>query len=743
MPRKKAADDDWGESIAEIPDLPPRRVNGRPNVEHYRARYALLSQRSIEAQSKGERFPDLKNHLELLKQEVEIAGFRFDEIEDQRTPEEKLVDFVRELQQDPESVLEKSDELLEQIKRGCEKAVALAETVILKDRIVAERILQLGKAVARLVEVALQVRAMVREEHPACWSRTVDQDTIHAIRATRLLRFLLYVMRNQETGGRGAKSVLKFAEFHAEIAWDIYKARNGIAFRKVKREFVVGAVAPKEGIVIFAPPGHGKTVIATGATALEMSLNPDMSGIYLHAVSDQSTRALGMVAGMFDPKTSDGRRRASLYPAAYLAEKGNTQGKITLWTGRAISNPTMAAYGVMTGVLGAGVIWQVWDDVVPQTDAYQEADRAKRRQILMGTYMSRQRKTGRPPFVLCVCNLWHPDDAVSNLIKAVRKGEINWAVSMHGVGGPDTRRPFFPVWPDVWSEARLRARYSEMKDPTLWAAAYMGKPIASSGAMVRDVGRFDPDSVDHREFMRTARMHLSLDPAGTNRRHSDRAGFLYIALGDCIGFDDQGNRVMETRARILDAMSLRANQTELVEHTLLFARGNRVDEIHVEVAGGFHATADLLDQAMQGTGLTVNRLPPGVQDKAMRLRNCSHLIEAQRRHGDVAPRNVVEFPLPDPDGPTEGTAEELVDQLQEFGSTKNDHLVDALTQVLNYWVRTGQIRPGEGKITRALTKYDVDATTRVSKWVRQLFKGEKRKNENTAEAMFVSAGGRV
>lgn len=432
--------------------------------------------------------------------------------------------------------------------------------------------------------------------------------------------------------------------------------------------------------------------------AEQYCLNQHHQTLFGHAMEDQAVKNLRYVRACFDPEEPQGRRRAALYPDIRLAPKGNTGAVMQLDTGGRVKQASGSAYGIKAAISGsdASRIW--FDDCVDQKEQDQESERDRTFQRINGTWLARLR--GTQGFTLTTTTLWHPDDANMRRIGLAARNEIKLKVVIQGCGGPNSSRPFEPLWPEMYDAQYLRGVYKAMRNPGLYAAAYMADPRNEGRRPIKALRYFDPESPEHIEWCQRARFYLSADPAATNREDADSAGIILAAIGPLRVVDRERGMVrLRTVMRIIEPVEIKANQLELADRIGRFIRQSprRIHGVLVETKSGLHATADLLEAKF---GIQAIRIIPGEKSKERRLKDIGTLIE--NAGADQGFEAVVEFP-------GRKDADDVVpderyhwfyDQFLKFGIVPDDHALDAVTQMVTHF--QWELAPGEGWQTARL-----------------------------------------
>lgn len=710
-------------------ELPPPFIEGRVNVEHYRAKMDFVSRRMLtDMQSeKPSRFNyDAANKW--IMEEFRLAGGSERDLIDRRTPELRAADAVLSLLEHGDSAFEQLDADLEAME--AQKALLMQRV---RDTITARRGGDIGDPLLRRCDIAELERM---EERGKAWSRRIGQ----ILRWRREIRsngklmknmkdedgcvweasnpglFMLYVGRvnNESLGQRMSNGcislVFRFGQHHAGWFESYWRAINGV---KLTPGRIQRGVKSFHTLVIVCHPGSGKSEVVMHLVARHFALHPRTQASYVHAAADEAESALGYIKNCFQANNSSGRRLRALYPGIELDKNDNNKSTMRIRLDSRVKSPTLRASGVRASVLGANNDLQIFDDVCKQQEGEQPTERERVKKILGGTWATRQRgKT----FRIIIGTIWHPSDFMADSVDRAMRGTEGVMLDLQGCGGPDSKPPFDPVWPEVYPASRLRTLYQQIRDPAIWAAAYRCNPISEETRIIKKLRYYDPNDDEHTRFIASAQFHVSLDPAATSREDCDRAGIIYAALGEVATIVGDV-KTYETRLRILEAKEIHANQVELVDRVAQFALQRPVFQVHAETKTGFHATADIFENKY---GLTVNRLEPTNKKKGVRLREVAGFID------DSMPglRAKVEFPgLRDKNGEiiSDPSWQWACSQFLNFGFAE-DHVLDATTQLVRWFAHdTGELSAGTGAASATIRRAE-DEKKKGDPWMRQVCK---------------------
>lgn len=702
--------------------MPDRMVNGVANVEYFRKRLEEFSALAIAAEERGQPFANYGAHVRAFELECKLAGIDPDTVMDQRSEMQVFEDALKLLiENDTAALFEMGDKELAALEDGfdavdsgsmsrieelIQRAAAEGRKPFSDQQVAVAR--RLGKEIRSRVKRVRALRIRARSPIPP----ETDKRMRDAVEAAHPLRFMLYVGRTNEiTMGADGTNVFRIADHHCSMAVALWEAKNGVHFhgRGLQR-----GVVKYKGCILVTPPRHGKSEFGLHATALEICLRPDdLQGIIVHAEASMASGYLQYVAKFFrDFDDAKCRRRDALYPGVGPSGRDNNQKAMRLAAGESLRDPTLRSNGVHDKRSGANCNWLYLDDPVDQEERKSEAARDATAQRVQNTWMTRM--TGERAFLLYCTTLWHENDSTCRIIKLAKEGKAQFKVLILPAGGPKDN--FKPLWPDSpYRESWLRAKYAE--DPVFYSLVYMCDPSSEEARMVRKLALFSPTlpggAIDqsHADFLSDCTSYLSIDPAATTKKESDRCGVVYGAKGFLRSkwTDDAGNehtRIIR-RLRILGAIREKCAPNQIIEAVRTFAQNNPVNTVIMETIGGFSVLADW---ARTAAGIDVTEFKPGAT-KLVRLKECQVMLDDSKRAEGVVP--VVEFPgvwedrdaiacpshpaadrhfddglarcgecrkvfnrlVPDP------SVEWLVEEIIRFGQISSDDGLDAVTQL--------------------------------------------------------------
>lgn len=734
MPRPSRNEDFPVLDLDTLFPLPPEKVGSGFNIDYFRCQFKRLNALYQHHMRYGQLLPNYKQALDGLKEEAKLAGFDPDALADTRTDAQIAESFLLQLRDMPDAAMQAAEREISAVEKTCDEAIALCHRRLSalvgkaeKEGVGAytaaelEALVSKGKSIRSLLNRARALRQRIVSPKSALEREKKRLKEIHshisgfyleAIEAARPLLFMLYVGRSDTSDlGADGTSVFRIARHHARMCVAYWLARNGVHIHKEGFQF---EAFPYEGLVLVLPPRHGKTALGMHILGLEICDHPQLQTIFLHNSSDLAEKSCQQVSKMFDITTETGRRRAAIFGHMPLSKRDNNASSMRLAAADKNRDPTISANGVGDKRSGANADFLFIDDPVDQEQAKSDAERIATINRINGTWLARRQ--GYKSFVLWLSTLWHDDDATGRIIRQSYDGDAKFKVVLMGAGGPEEH--FRPVWPDSpYGSEFLRSAFKRM-GPREYMTIYGCRPSQGEAALVKKIALYPTHlpngspTQEHADFLKGAFRWVSIDPAATASKTSDRAGILYCGVGQLETRDTDSNGNSRTehrkRLRILQASNTRATPGQVVEKIAGLALNSRVDSILIETVGAFSMLADDIRRTL---GVKVETFRPGGgRSKEVRLKDCHLMIDASQREAGINP--VVEFPgvwskrgagCTDHNGsdlviegeralckvcgkevdylrPADGV-KWLVDEILRFGSHPTDDGVDALTQL--------------------------------------------------------------
>lgn len=729
----------------DIPGMPPAKIDGEWNVDYFATLVFTATKRYYTdvLVDKGKSDFNIGAWQKFVMDGVKLVGLTERDVIDRRTEAQRAEDVYKLIAADPESIFGIPTEDLQALDRvlalKCERMDTAEQLVYqeIEGLLVGEEDARadrdkVGKAGREVIggrspkdwrrRIALVLRLRQRAKSPVppgCSSHGGWQGNQHtqksrpnliaqAMEAAHPMRFMIYTGRSgmDQTERFAQKSrtdpsdlIFDIGPHHARFCAHLWMHRNGVRpthDRENDRYFMKPGMIHYRGSVQVMAIGHGKTEIAIHLAGLEMGLRPRTTGLYLHAKEDNAAFNLAHIKRFFDPKDGIGQRYLSMFPCR-LTKKHNDGTHIRLDVKNPPKSHTFTAAGVDSKNLGIDADFQIWDDVVPQSDAEQPTERERRTRTLRGTFLSRKRS--KNAFTLIIGTLWHYGDSLMSIIGDAKKAAegrdgLCYGVLVQRCGGPkatERTREWQSLWPSRVGLAQLKEKYAEL-GPSLYSAAMMANPVADEQRIVKKLRLYDPTTPEHASFLANSVKHISLDPAATNTATSDKAGIVYGGMGDVrTTKESEGLLVQgtEKRFRVLDYREIHATQSDLTDYTTSFALHQPVDYVLVEAVSGFKGIVEMF----RGNGIDAIPMSPRGKNKEQRLRAVAPILEDANVHQGV--RAVCEFPAEiGEDGKAildnhgrmriDPKCKGLAEQVIDYGVCAADHGLDALTQVLGY-----------------------------------------------------------
>lgn len=677
---------------ANDPEPPARREDGKDNPEHIKWQARIYSRLMTDVALGKRDAPRGLNPSQMqdfLVTRCKLAGYDPRQLMDQRTDAQINEDTARILIQNPESGpemegLEKLDSLLEEIEVQMNRADLLCGEIVgvpgthkhdmlLGTKAQREALRQNAKKwrsrIGKILRLRERAAKPIQKGDPSRSRRALEM--------AHPLRYMVWIGR---PGGSNEKC-FQISHHHAKMADTLYQAVKGERFSKDSGNWVK---KPASGVAYVIPPGHNKTTFVAHVMSLWISKNPRLRCMFVHSQEEKAHQNNEYVQANFNPAHASGRRNLILFPGLKIKEQSKRQFRLDL--GERQRAPTIRAHGIYAAASGddVDVLW--FDDPCDQKLAEQPAERERIWDRMNGTWRSRKRHGWSFEFISTT--LWHHDDPNARTIQLIRDGKIDRILCRLVCGGPKDN--FKALWDYGYPPQRLREIYAEMRNPRLYAAAYEGNPQPDEFRTIKALAHYDQTAEEHRGFLSSAVFHLSLDPAATKHNKSDKAAWVYAAVGDEITREASGALARRRVMRILDAVQFHATPTDAVYETTRMCSASSVHYVHVEAVSAFVSIVEML----QALGIDVISHTTGNRPKGLRLKDVASMLDESLKDKNL-PGSVVQFPV-------DGSLKWLEEQILDFGVASEDHAVDALTQLCKH--QMGNLDVGEGAATIASVK---------------------------------------
>lgn len=770
----------------EIPGLPPKKLNGEWNPAYFAALLDWANNCYIDTVLVRREKSDF-NYAQLQKGVLDAAklvGIAEREIIDRRTPEQRAEDVWKLISADPESMFGVKDEDL----KALDRVIALKEErmndadrlsyealeeILVKEEDERDERSHIGKAGREAIAGArspkawrrriarvLRLRQRAKMKVPpngtdGGW--TGNQHTERnrpglipqALEAARFLRFMVYTGRvGVEMGEQFAKResnpeslIFDISKHHCVFAASLWIHRSGampVYDKEIgKYKFVPGMV-PYQGSMQVMPVGHCKTEMAIHYAGAEIGDRPRTQAYYVHAKHERAKKGVQAIKRFFDEKDPIGQRYLSLFPLS-LAKVDNDATHIRVKVKNPPKSPTFTAAGVDSSELGGDSDFQIWDDVVPQSDASEESTRKRRYEILAGTFLTRQR--GRNTFVLVIGTFWHYGDALMTILaRAKLAAKTNgqqgmmFGVQVQRCGGPkptEKTKAWQALWPKNKGEFELKLQYGSL-GPSLYSAAFMSNPISDEQRVVKKLRLYDPMDPVHQSFLHNSVKYISLDPAATKESKSDKAGIVYAGMGDVrVVKQIDGIEVHDTekRVRLFNYHEIHATQSDLTEYVLAFAKHREVGYVLVEAVNGFKGIVEMF------YGLKIDAIPLSPRGKDKKTRLMSVAVALEDISANLGFRAICEWPgVRNDKGELElhPDFKGLAEQILDFGVCASDHGCDALSYLLGHL--SPDLNLGRGIVSESVKRVEQEfGDPRLLAHYKAYERAEKLNRDGTSE----------
>ena len=578
-------------------------------------------------------------------------------------PETLSLKDIKDFDQLMEASQETLEVLINRINDGHERAIRLLDEAKKKRWV---------DTLQRILEVR---RLCSEKDHPTLDPKSREGE---AWRYIHTLRFMMYVGRSDITGEYGFIQLpnhLILADLVKEIAFE-YKNDAGI-----------------QGVMIVIPPRHGKSWYMIFDEILSICLEPDENGAIVHNSEDMAASRLKVIKEHFNDQMPQGRRRRALFPKVEMDWAINNSQTMVLKNRKVMAmEGNCNSYGLHGKRLGVTIHRLRGDDIIDQKECREATTRQRTNETFTKVWMSRL--TSKRAFFFIIGTRWHDDDILGKMVRMLRAGQTNFAYLSIPAGGPD--EGFAPIWPEAGYDEKFLERWYHSLGPNDYACVFQNDPDTKSARKISKLWFYEkewwddpmnaPDQV--KNFLARGTYCLSVDPAGTEARRSNKAGMTYCVHGPMEVTLPSGLIVEKYALWFLKNWDISASQYTITELISEFYNSRRrpdgrseVDRIVIETTGGFHATTEMLVNVKGIPEEVVYKRAPGRGNKIDRFLQYSALIESGK----------VMFPGIFSRGLSEGAELELTmdpewseaaNQMLRAGTVSDLNLLDCISQQL-------------------------------------------------------------
>jgi hypothetical protein len=527
-------------------------------------------------------------------------------------PETLSLKDIRDFDQLIEATNETLEVLMKRINDGHERAIRLLDTAKKK------------RWVDTLQKI-LEIRELCREkDHPKLDSKSPEGE---AWRYIHTLRFAMYVGRSDITGKFDFIQLpnhLILADLVKEIAYE-YREEAGI-----------------QGVMIVIPPRHGKSWYMIFDEILSICQEPDSNGAIVHNSEDMAASRLKVIKEHFNDQMPSGRRRRALFPEIEMDWSVNNSQTMILKNRKVMSmEGNCNSYGLHGKRLGVTIHRLRGDDVIDQKECREAATRQRTNETFTKVWMSRL--TSKKAFFFLIGTRWHDDDILGRMIRMLRAGQTNFAYLSIPAGGPE--EDFTPIWPEAGYDSKFLERWYYSLGPNDFSCIFQNDPDTKASRKISKLWFYDKEWFDDvskapehiQRFFARGQYVMSVDPAGTDARRSNKAGMTYCVHGPMEVLLPSGLIVEQHVCWFLKNWDMTASQftiagliSDFYEQRRRPDGSHEVDKIIVETTGGFHATTEMLVNVKGVPDSVVSKRAPGRGNKIDRFLQYSALIEGGR-----------------------------------------------------------------------------------------------------------------
>lgn len=625
------------------PKAKPRTSDGKFSIDWFAEMMSALNDYSVDYWNWwGRQWPEYREHVDTLLAQAKACGVDLSTY----SPETISVTQIASI----DEVFALTDSAIDQMTRQIGGAAVRAIDLLPDAK---------KKSWLSVLRKLRTLQSMCRDRAPSSWTQGMSQEETEAWEHIHPIRFMAYCQRSTMNARPGREEPILIPD-HLILAC----LTRSLA--KAAREAGYGI----RGAITVIPPRHGKSWLMCATRALTMCLDPWSPFAVVHNKDDIASERVSMVKEWFDDDKAIGRRRAALFPRVRLnTRRSRAEGIIFLLHDGKPSNShaegNYIGFGIKAAAQGITLREIDFDDPVDERERHEEGSRVRTNHAFHSTWLNRL--TGKDSFFTLISTCWHPSDVTGGMLSMARNGTVSAAVCTISCGGPD--EDFRPIWPEAGYDARfLRSQYLRL-GPVSYACIYQNRPDSSEGRRIGNLSFYDARMVTEpaarteawRRFLESPHTKhvLSVDPSGSDKITSNRAGILLSAFGDmeCVLPDGTTQRL--PRCIALRFWSIRATQHGLVDHVMsLIEAKERIDLILVETTAGYHATPEEMIRRGIPAAKVVRCTPGGTGSKIERLMRYGVHIE----NGDMA------FP----------------------GEYTNDEHGDAVLQILPSWERVAE-----------------------------------------------------
>lgn len=409
------------------------------------------------------------------------------------------------------------------------------------------------------------------------------------------------------------------------------------------------AIRAHNRLLIIAPRSHGKTSQIVGQVLYMLGRNPNLRIKIVCASDPRAMERLFEIRQHLEGNRAVHEVFPGLQPDA-AAEW--SKHRLIVKRDMRMKDASVEAVGVTSSVTGGRADMIIADDIVDRRNGFSKAARDDVKRAWFSDWTNLIEPTGR---VIAICTLWHKEDLNYALMEC---GE--YEVKKYQVDDQ-----FAAIWPDKWSEERLRKRYREIGSIE-FNRAFRNLVTDADTKVIRDGWlqfanlQVDPD------FQRAAQANelftiTSYDTATSVGDDADYSAGVALAV-----------HPPSRRCYVLDAWHARQTVAQQAAQIYREYQHYRPYRILIEKAGQAVVDEWLISEYPEVRPIVETVRP--VVGKVQRLQAVTPLFE----RGEVILSSHLD---PEAAGWTPGR-ENVIQELWDFPVGKNDDQVDALVYAL-------------------------------------------------------------
>ena len=385
---------------------------------------------------------------------------------------------------------------------------------------------------------------------------------------------------------------------------------------------------------------------------------------------------LKVIKEHFNDQMPSGRRRRALFPEIEMDWSVNNSQTMILKNRKVMSmEGNCNSYGLHGKRLGVTIHRLRGDDVIDQKECREAATRQRTNETFTKVWMSRL--TSKKAFFFLIGTRWHDDDILGKMIRMLRAGQTNFAYLSIPAGGAED--DFAPIWPEAGYDSKFLERWYYSLGANDYSCIFQNDPDTKASRKISKLWFYDKEWFDDvskapehiQRFFARGQYVMSVDPAGTDARRSNKAGMTYCVHGPMEVLLPSGLIVEQHICWFLKNWDMTASQFTISELIADFYEQRRRPD----------ATTEMLVNVKGVPDSVVSKRAPGRGNKIDRFLQYSALIEGGRvffpgiYSQSLSGDGEIELTM-DPDW------SEAANQMLRAGTVSDLNLLDCISQQL-------------------------------------------------------------